>query len=130
MVAAFLAAFGSAFMFARSGQSEDVTTVAIRFSHFEPAIVTATAGEAITLRLRNDDPIGHEWIVGSDAIHERHRTGTEPYHDAVPTEVTIPALQSRTTTVKFDAPGDYVFICHLPGHEAYGMTGILRVLPK
>jgi uncharacterized cupredoxin-like copper-binding protein len=129
MVAAFLAAFASAFMFTRSGQSEDVTTVAIRFSRFEPAVVTATAGEAITLRLRNDDPIGHEWIVGSEAIHERHRTGTEPYHDAVPTEVTIPALQTRTTTVKFDEPGEYVFICHLPGHEAYGMKGILRVLP-
>src|SRR5688572_26922944 len=82
MAAAFLAAFASAFMFTRSGQSEDVTTVAIRFSRFEPAVVAATAGEAITLRLRNDDPIGHEWIVGSEAIHERHRTGTEPYHDA------------------------------------------------
>ena len=128
MAGAFLAAFASAFVFARVGQSEDVTTVTIRFSRFEPSVVMARTGEPITIRLRNDDPIAHEWIVGSDAIHERHRTGTEPYHDSVPTEVTIPALQSRTTTVQFDAPGDYVFICHLPGHEAYGMTGVLRVV--
>ena len=127
MAGAFLAAFASAFVFARVGQSEEVTTVQIRFSRFEPSVVMAKAGEPITIRLRNDDPIAHEWIVGSEAIHERHRTGTEPYHDAVPTEVTIPALQSRTTTVQFDAPGDYVFICHLPGHEAYGMRGVLRV---
>lgn len=128
MAGAFLAAFASAFVFARVGQSEDVTTVGIRFTRFEPPVITARIGEAITIRLRNDDPIAHEWIVGSEAIHERHRTGTEPYHDAVPTEVTIPALQTRTTTVRFDAPGDYVFICHLPGHEAYGMVGVLRVV--
>ena len=34
-----------------------------------------------------------------------------------------------TTTVTFQQPGEYKFICHLPGHEAYGMVGILRVLP-
>ena len=129
MAGAFVLAFASSFVFARAGQSENVTTVVIHFSRFEPSVVTATTGEPITLRLRNDDPIAHEWIVGIEAIHERHRTGTEPYHDEVPTEVTIPALQSRTTTVQFDAPGDYVFICHLPGHEAYGMRGVLRVLP-
>jgi uncharacterized cupredoxin-like copper-binding protein len=61
-------------------------------------------------------------------VHERHRLGTEPYHDQVPTEVTIPALSTRRTVLQFDAPGDYPFICHLPGHEAYGMKGTLRVL--
>ena len=40
---------------------------------------------------RNDDPIDHEWIVGDAAVHERHRTGTEPVHASRPTEVTIPA---------------------------------------
>jgi uncharacterized cupredoxin-like copper-binding protein len=129
LLGAFLAAFASAFVYARAGQSQDATTIAIHFSRFEPAVVTATAGEPITIRLRNDDPIAHEWIVGSEATHERHRTGTEPYHDEVPTEVTIPALQSHTTTVQFDTPGEYTFICHLPGHEAYGMRGVLRVVP-
>src|SRR5262245_20440921 len=127
MAGAFLAAFASAFVFARVGQSEDVTTVQIRFSRFEPSVVMARAGEPITIRLRNDDPIAHEWIVGSEAVHERHRTGTQPDHDSGPTEVTSPAQQCRTTTVQFEAPGDYVFICHLPGHEAYGMRGVLRV---
>jgi uncharacterized cupredoxin-like copper-binding protein len=31
------------------------------------------------------------------------------------------------TTITFDAPGEYAFICHLPGHEAYGMAGTVRV---
>ena len=41
--------------------------------------------------ITNTDPIDHEWIVGDAALHERHRTGTEPYHDARPTEVSIDA---------------------------------------
>ena len=82
----------------------------------------------VTFELRNDDPIAHEWIVGDEDVHKRHRLGTEPYHDAVPTEVTIPAFETRTTVVTFDKPGEYAFVCHLPGHEAYGMRGTVRVV--
>ena len=82
---------------------------------------------AVTFVLRNDDPIDHEWIVGDAATHERHRTGTEPVHGSRPTEVSIPAGSSRSTTVTFETPGTYLYICHLPGHEAYGMVGTLVV---
>jgi uncharacterized cupredoxin-like copper-binding protein len=103
-------------------------TIRIHFSKFEPNVITVPAGTPVKFSLRNEDPIEHEWIVGSEDVHERHRTGTEPYHDQVPTEVTVPALSSRSTAVKFDQPGEYLFICHLPGHEAYGMRGTVRVL--
>jgi uncharacterized cupredoxin-like copper-binding protein len=109
------------------GASAEEGTIDIRFSRFGPEEFTVPAGVPFTLTLRNDDPIDHEWIVGTAEVHERHRTGTEPFHDAVPTEVTVPALESRTTTVSFDEPGEYRYICHLPGHEAYGMAGVLRV---
>ena len=80
--------------------------------------------------IRNLDPIDHEWIVGDAATHERHRTGTEPVHASRPTEISIPAGQSRETTVTFNQPGTYLYICHLPGHEAYGMVGTLVVTPS
>ena len=89
--------------------------------------MTVPAGVALTIVLRNDDPIDHEWIVGDAAVHERHRTGTEPVHASRPTEVSIPAGSTRVTTVRFDTPGTYQYICHLPGHEAYGMVGTLVV---
>lgn len=57
-----------------------------------------------------------------------HRLGTEPYHNEVPTEVTLRPFETKTTVVTFDEPGEYAFICHLPGHEAYGMRGIVRVV--
>ena len=102
--------------------------IAIHFSHFVPEDVTVPAGVPVTITLRNDDPIEHEWIVGAPDVHERHRTGTEPYHDQVPTELTIPALDSRITTITFEDPGEYLYICHLPGHEAYGMVGRMHVV--
>jgi uncharacterized cupredoxin-like copper-binding protein len=103
-------------------------TIAIHFSHFVPESVELPAGVPVIITLQNDDPIEHEWIVGPPGVHARHRTGTEPYHDAIPTEVTIPALESRTTTITFDQPGEYLYICHLPGHEAYGMVGTIHVV--
>jgi uncharacterized cupredoxin-like copper-binding protein len=101
----------------------------IHFSTFAPAEVVATAGVPVTVTLVNGDPIEHEWLVGDEAFHERHRTGTEPHHGARPEEVSLPAGSTVSTTVTFATPGDYRFICHLPGHEAYGMVGVLRVLP-
>ena len=111
------------------GEAAGHTVISIHFSHFQQEVVTAKAGQPISLLIRNDDPIEHEWIVGTEEVHERHRTGTDPVHDQIPTEVTVPALSQRPTVVRFVAPGDYAFICHLPGHEAYGMKGILRVEP-
>ena len=102
-------------------------TIAIQHSHYDRSQVTVPVGVAVTIVLRNDDPIDHEWIVGDAATHERHRTGTEPVHASRPTEVTIPAGTTRATTITFKTPGTYLYICHLPGHEAYGMVGTLVV---
>ena len=107
--------------------TSDHVTVVFRYSHFEPAVISVPAGIPITFTLRNDDPIDHEWIVGPPYVHAAHRVGTEPVHEGRPTEVTVPALSMRVTTITFDVPGEYAFICHLPGHEAYGMKGVLRV---
>jgi len=101
--------------------------IPIHYSHYGQSLVTVPAGVAVTIVLRNDDPIDHEWIVGDAAVHERHRTGTEPVHASRPTEVTIPAGTTRATTITFQTPGTYLYICHLPGHEAYGMVGTLVV---
>jgi uncharacterized cupredoxin-like copper-binding protein len=101
--------------------------IPIRYSQFERDEVTVAAGVPVTFVLRNGDPIDHEWIVGDAAVHERHRNGTEPVHATRPTEVSVAAGATATTTVTFSRPGTYRYVCHLPGHEAYGMVGTLRV---
>ena len=103
-----------------------VVPITIPYSHYEPAEIRVPAGRPITFVITNTDPIDHEWIVGDAALHERHRTGTEPYHNARPTEVSIDAGRTIRTTITF-APSTLTYVCHLPGHEAYGMTGVLVV---
>ena len=106
----------------------DQVEIRMRYSSFSRSEVVVRAGQPLTVVLVNDDPIDHEWMVGDAAFHDRHRTGTEPVHGTRPEEVTVPAGETRTTTVTFQQPGEYLFICHLPGHEAYGMVGVVRVV--
>jgi uncharacterized cupredoxin-like copper-binding protein len=114
----------------RIGEGTSRVEIAMHYSHFSTAEVTVRAGVPVTVVLRNDDPIDHEWIVGDAASHERHRTGTEPVHGARPTEVSVPAGTTVVTTVTFRDPGEQLFICHLPGHEAYGMVGRVVIVPS
>lgn len=103
--------------------------IEMRYSAFRPTEVTVQTGVAVTFVLINGDPIDHEWLVGDEAFHARHRTGTDAHHGSTPEEVSVPAGATVTTIVTFRSPGEYRFVCHLPGHEAYGMVGIVRVVP-
>ena len=112
------------------GPSDPTVTeveIAIRHSQFEPSRITVPVGAPVTITLVNTDPIDHEWIVGDEAVHAVHRTGTELLHPSRPTEVMIPAGETRTTTVTFLSAGALAYICHLPAHEAYGMVGTVTI---
>ena len=101
--------------------------ITIHYSHYEPASVTVPVGRPVTFVITNTDPIDHEWIVGDAAVQQRHRVGTEVVHDAIPTEQMIPAGETRVTTITFAQTGSLQYICHLPGHEAYGMVGVVMI---
>ena len=103
-------------------------TIEIKYSHFNPSAITVPMGVPVTITLVNDDPIDHEWIIGDDAVQQKHRTGTELLHPDRPTEQVIPALSTRVTTITFDQPAQWKYICHLPGHEAYGMVGVATIV--
>jgi plastocyanin len=109
-----------------SGPTIELTA---HFSRFSPARLVVAPGTTVTFVVRNDDPIGHELIIGDAGVHERHEKGTEAYHPPRPGEMSIPAGQSRSTTFTFGTtPGQVVeFGCHLPGHWAYGMRGTVSV---
>ena len=109
------------------GDAPMTVTITIHYSAFDLTDVHVPVGVPVTFVLVNEDPIDHEWLVGDEAFHEKHRTGTHAAHGDVPNEVTIPALETRRTTITFDEPGVLQFICHLPSHEAYGMVGTLTV---
>ena len=106
---------------------EQQITITIHYSAFDPADLTVPADVPITFVFVNEDPIDHEWLIGDEAFHEAHRTGTHASHDTVPTEVSIPALETVETTITFEQPGTLTYICHLPSHESYGMVGTLTI---
>jgi uncharacterized cupredoxin-like copper-binding protein len=102
-------------------------TLTIHYSAFDKTELSVPRGVPITFVLVNEDPIDHEWLIGDDAFHAAHRSGTHATHGEVPTEVTVPALETAQTTITFEETGTFAYICHLPGHEAYGMVGTLTV---
>jgi len=120
----------SAAALALAGPSSPPVTdveIVIHYSKFQPSEITVPVGVPVTITLRNDDPIDHEWIVGDDAVHAIHRVGTEPLHPDRPTEVVLPAMSSQITVVTFESTGSLRFICHLPLHESYGMVGTVTI---
>ena len=101
----------------------------IHHSRFDQERVKVRPGTTVTFVVDNQDPIGHELIVGDADVHRRHENGTEPAHAPRPGEVTVPALATETTTFDFPAIGPAVqYACHLPGHLKFGMSGFVEVV--
>ena len=108
---------------------EPVTVVIdIEHSTFQPARLRVQAGTEVRFVVANHDPIGHEFIVGPEAVHERHRNGREGRHGAVPGEVSVGPLERGVTTYGFADTGTIEMACHLPGHYSYGMRGEVDVV--
>jgi len=101
--------------------------IRIHYSHYDPSAVSVPVGVPVTFVIINEDPIDHEWLLGDAAFHQRHRLGTEAHHGARPNEISIGPFDVVETTLIFDKPQTLQYICHLPGHEAYGMVGTLTI---
>jgi uncharacterized cupredoxin-like copper-binding protein len=102
--------------------------VEIHHSRFGPDTLSVRAGQTARIVVHNADPIDHELIVGDQATQDRHEHGVEDDHNgSVPGEVSVPAGAVVETTYHFDRPGQLLYGCHIPGHWAYGMRGVIRV---
>jgi uncharacterized cupredoxin-like copper-binding protein len=99
----------------------------VKHSRFSPSQVSVPEGTTVRFIVRNDDPIPHELIVGDSDVHLRHEKGTEAWHPPRPGEVSVEAGALASTTFTFTATGKTQFACHLPGHYAYGMRGVVTV---
>src|SRR5690349_11884516 len=103
--------------------------VGIHHSHFDIGTLRVYEGTLVQFVVRNDDPIGHELVVGDAEVHRRHANGSERRHPPVPGEVSVDGGDVAMTFYEFDEPGSVVYACHLPGHIAYGMAGTIEVIP-
>jgi uncharacterized cupredoxin-like copper-binding protein len=102
--------------------------IRIHYSGFEPQEIDVGPGQAITFVVENADPIDHEFIVGDEDVQHIHEVGGEAHHAPRPGEISIAAGETVVTTYTFPSQtGGLIFGCHLPGHYAYGMRGVIRI---
>jgi uncharacterized cupredoxin-like copper-binding protein len=113
---------------APASASPTITTVriGIHYSAFSLAAIDVDPGETVRFVVSNSDPIDHEFIIGDQAVQIAHERGTEAFHPPRPGEITIPAGETVETTYTFGGR-NLIFGCHLPGHDAYGMRGVISV---
>ena len=104
-----------------------VVVLTIHHSRFSTDQLRVGPGTTVRFVIDNQDPIGHELIVGDAMVQLRHERGTEAHHDPRPGEVSVGPASVAETTYTFGAPGRLLFGCHLPGHWAYGMHGAVEV---
>jgi uncharacterized cupredoxin-like copper-binding protein len=101
--------------------------IRIHYSHYDLTEIAVDPGQTVTFVVENTDPIDHEFIVGDAQVQQAHEAGTEAAHPPRPGEISIPAGETVTTTMTFPATGTLLFGCHLPGHYAYGMRGLITI---
>jgi uncharacterized cupredoxin-like copper-binding protein len=102
--------------------------VSIKWSSFHPSRFTFPEGTTVRFVIRNEDPIEHEFILGSKRVQDYIEHTAHPDHDgSVPGQITVPPGTERTTTYRFARAGEVLLGCHLPGHYAFGMRGAVTV---
>jgi plastocyanin len=109
---------------------------------FSPRVLTATAGERLSLTFDNPDVIPHNWVLGTRgstsqlfALANQFIADPRAYamHYVPPTPDILVYTRlvepAATTSIHFNAPaepGDYPYLCTFPGHAAI-MRGVLQV---
>jgi uncharacterized cupredoxin-like copper-binding protein len=99
--------------------------------NFDPNTFTAKAGEEVNVTFNNTGTIPHSFVILNSGVmaedmagmseEEEHELLVMEMHDAEPGET-----GSETFTAPSE-PGEYTFICAVPGHAEAGMTGTLTV---
>jgi uncharacterized cupredoxin-like copper-binding protein len=98
-----------------SAAPQQLTVKALDTMKFDPASLTAKAGQPIHVTLDNS---------GGQIAHDFAMT------DGVAQPVSITAQPGQTATVTFTIakPGTSTYVCNQPGHEQAGMKGALTVV--
>jgi len=102
----------------------DTITIVMRewgFNQFNRGgpIIEVEAGEEITIIARNEGANVHAFqVITQDG---------EYVAGMLEDEIVEPG-QEITLTIKVDEPGEYLYICPVPGHADQGMTSIFRVV--
>lgn len=127
-MAVALALAGATAGFTAARSPSDTIAISIRNSRFQPAHVTVRAGTPVRFVVTNGDPIAHEFVIGTPAEHRAHERAATEGHDGAPGQADLEIGETQVVPFVFPRPGTLEFACHVPGHFAYGMRGVIRVV--
>jgi plastocyanin len=80
---------------------------------FDPATLTAKAGQPIQVTLDNRGQLVHDFDISDGP--------------AQPVKISAQPSQTASATFTIDKPGTYTYFCGQPGHQEAGMKGTLTV---
>lgn len=90
-----------------------INVVGLDTFKFEPAALSAKAGQEVTVNLENKGNLDHSFII--DEL-------------GVKLEAVTAGTTGRVTFTPSTA-GTYTFYCDVPGHQAAGMVGTITINP-
>ncbi len=98
---------------------------------FQPNAITVQAGEEIEITFKNTGSVNHSFVILNEGVTPEDLVGAseDEEHELLVMEMhEIAAGESSTETFTAPTqPGDYTFICTVPGHAQAGMVGTLTV---
>jgi len=110
----------------------EVTLLATEFKYV-PASITVPQGEPVTLTLKNDGNVEHDFVVQKIGVADvqEHDHGNMSGHDMESPEydLHISAMPGGSGVITFTSTetGTYQFLCTVKGHKEAGMVGTLVV---
>ena len=91
-------------------------------------VFRSTLGAVEEWELRNDTTIDHPFHLHGFRFQVTSENGKRPTYLAYFDTVNVPAKQSTTIRIQFEAnPGTWMFHCHILEHAERGMMGMLEV---
>ena len=112
------------------GSSGPSTKLNVKMDDFkyDPMVNTIAAGQEITLNIKNDGKVLHEYVIMKLGQTAGDKFGDEDEGN-IYWEIEIDPGQSKTVTFTAPSdPGSYEIVCGTAGHLEAGMKGELNVV--
>jgi uncharacterized cupredoxin-like copper-binding protein len=114
----------------------EITVEATEFA-YNPITITVSAGEPITLKLKNSGSVEHDFVIEEINVSNvaASETGPAEHHQMdheSDYDLHFFAKAGETATLQFIAlePGTYEIFCSIAGHKDAGMVGQLVVAAR
>jgi len=98
-----------------------------------PAAISFHSGETVKFVVSNKGMVDHEFVLGTVSEQKEHEKEMSAHpgmemHD--PNGISVPKGSRASLIWTFTRPMTIQYACHLAGHYAAGMHGVLTITPR